>query len=101
MRRCLVVAIAVCLFGVCGAFVFVNAAQQQADSNDDLLAQVKRLQKERIETLEELLSICSMQYRQGNVLFEEVAAAQDELLDAQLQSSDKPDEKDLASEETA
>ena len=95
MRRCLVVAIAVCLFGVCGAFVFVGAAQeqQQGDSNGDLLVQVKRLQKERIETLEELLSICSMQYRQGNVGFDVVAAAQDELIDAQLQSSDKPDER--------
>jgi outer membrane protein TolC len=93
MRRCLLTAGAVCLLSFFGAFVFVHAAQEPAESSDSLLAQVKSLRKERVETLEQLVPICLAQYQQGAIGFDSWAAAQDELIDAQLQLAEKPGER--------
>jgi hypothetical protein len=60
---------------------------------DNGAAQIIALQKERIAALQELVEILIVQYQRGVVPFESLAAAQNELIDAQLDSTDKPEER--------
>jgi outer membrane protein TolC len=69
------------------------AAEQKGKAPDDLKAQIKALQKERIETLARLVEVCSAQYRVGANTFLSVLGAQDELVSAQLDATDKPEER--------
>jgi hypothetical protein len=92
MKRYPVTMIVACLLLFSGICVLVATAQQQG-TKDDEAAQIMALQKERIAALKELVEVCVAQYKMGTLAFDSVAAAQDELLCAQLDSTDKPEER--------
>jgi hypothetical protein len=93
MKRRFIPAIFVCLAAFSGIFVFQSAAQQQGESTDGTAAQIKELQKERVETLERLVAMYLAHYDNGKIAFESLAAAQNELVYARLELTDKPEER--------
>jgi outer membrane protein TolC len=56
-------------------------------------AQIIALQKERVAALQELVKICIAQYQSGVMPLESVSTAQNELIDALLDSTAKPEER--------
>ena len=69
------------------------AAAQQPKTTRDSAAEIKSLQEKRIEVLQKLVKVCDSQQRVGALPFESVAAAQYELIDAQLDATNKPKER--------
>ena len=68
MRRYLVAAMLVCLFAFSEILAFVAAAQPQGEPTGDQAVEIKALQKERVETLQRLVSFCTEQYKMGHSL---------------------------------
>jgi hypothetical protein len=93
MRRCLLATIFVGLLAFSAALALVAAAPQQERPTADNFNQITALQKERVETLQRLLPLCTASYDAGRLGFESLAAAHDELLKAQLELADKPDQR--------
>ena len=56
-------------------------------------AQIRGLQKERIQALSRLVAVYMGQYREGRVTIEPVFAAQNDFTDAQVEAADKPAER--------
>jgi outer membrane protein TolC len=75
-----------------GGMSFVVTAQQQKPAAADA-SQIRELQKEQIETLEELVKIALTHYNEGRTTFESVASAENELVGALLNSTDKREER--------
>jgi hypothetical protein len=92
MKRYQVTAIAGCLLIFSAVCVFGSAAEQPTTTGDEA-AQIVALQKERVEALQKLVDICVAQCEAGTLPLESVAAAQNELIDAQLDSTDKTEER--------
>ncbi|MGO8749555.1 MAG: TolC family protein [Thermoguttaceae bacterium] len=90
-----------------------SAAEDKGESSDDLKtqilqkerieawqvelirmgSQIKALQKDRIEALTRLVDVCWSQYRAGSNTFSTVVGAHDQLLSAQLDFTEKPEER--------
>jgi hypothetical protein len=92
MKRKLVIVFLGCILLVAGFCVVVGVAQQPG-TTEDTAAQITALQKERIEALKKVVSICIAQNQAAGVSFETVAAAQEQLIDAQLDATDKTEER--------
>jgi hypothetical protein len=92
MKRYLIAAAFACLLAFSGFFAFVDAAQQSGVADDEA-AQITALQKERVEILQQVVKIYLHQLKTGAEPLESVAAAQNELIDAQLDATDKPEER--------
>lgn len=54
---------------------------------------IATVQKERIEALQELVKFCMQQFKHGTTPFDSVASAQEELINARLDATDKGDER--------
>jgi hypothetical protein len=87
------IAVTVCCLSLFVGGAVLGATEQQQGATDTEAAQISALQKERIATLQQLVTICVAQYQSGMLPFDSVAAAQEELLAAQLESTDKPEER--------
>ena len=70
-----------------------SAAERKGESLDDVKAQIKALQKERTETLLRLVELDVRQYEMGVTTLEALVAAQNELVSAQLEATEKPEER--------
>ena len=82
MTRCIVSAIVLALI-----------ATHVAVAEEDLAAQIKSLQKERGKLLTELVEIRTAQYKAGVVPCEVLVGAEIDLVSAQLDAADKPEER--------
>jgi hypothetical protein len=84
------------LLGLSAIAALVAAAQQEKPA-DNQAQQIKVLQKERIEALQTLVSICRDRYLKGGLggeaSFERFVAASEELLNAQLETAEKPKDR--------
>jgi outer membrane protein TolC len=56
-------------------------------------AKLEQLQKERIDALEMLVKILTEQYKVGTVSFTELSQAHEDLIEAKLDATDKPNER--------
>ena len=65
----------------------VGAAEQ------DLSMQIKALQRERVETLAKLVAYCKEEFAVGAMRCQEVIDAETDLIRAELDATDKPDER--------
>lgn len=62
-------------------------------ASDDMTAEIKTLQKERVETLKSLVELYVQFYQGGKIDITPVIGAQTELVTAQLESTENPDER--------
>lgn len=69
------------------------AAEPQLDANDNEAVQLKALQEERVAVLTALVSVVVMQYQGGQCDFNAVSSAHNELVAAQLDSTDDPEKR--------
>jgi outer membrane protein TolC len=90
MTRWTVAAIAA---GVLIAASITPGAEPKGESPADVKAQIKALQKERVEALTRLVEVYTVQYKMGTGTFEALVGAQDDLVNAQLDSTEKPEER--------
>jgi hypothetical protein len=90
------IAVAAVCAGLCGLALLIARyapAQQQDQAAKDHAAKIKALQKERIDVLSQAVKILEVQYRTGVVDFQQYAAAVMDLIGAQLEYSDVPEER--------
>jgi outer membrane protein TolC len=66
---------------------------REGDGKGNAAAQIKGLQKERIQALSRLVAVYMGQYREGRVTIEPVFAAQNDITDAEVEAADKPAER--------
>jgi outer membrane protein TolC len=92
MRLWLIGVLSVCL-STSAALVSVGAAQQPQEPAGDNAGQIRMLQKERVKVLQQLVAVHIEHYKQGIVDFPKIADAQDALVNAQLELTDKPEER--------
>ena len=69
------------------------AVETQPQASDDVTTQLKAAQDERIKVLTQLVEGLMSQYKAGTADFVQVSSAQDELCDAQLDSTDEPEKR--------
>jgi hypothetical protein len=91
MTRCSIVTIVAGLIIL--PAIHVYAADQKEDSSNDVTAEIKRLQKDRLIDLASIVKDLTEQYRVGAIDFEPLGHAQTELVNAQLDATDKPEER--------
>src|SRR5947209_5208038 len=70
-----------------------TAAEPSKDNADKQTAEIKKLQKEQIDTLTQEVEILTTQYQAGAVDSERLFSAQMELCDAKLDAADTPKER--------
>jgi outer membrane protein TolC len=88
MKRVALAVLACLIF----AAVSIQASAAEVTA-DDVAAQIKPLQKERVETLKSLVELYVQYYREGKVEITPVIGAQTELVTAQLESTENRDER--------
>ncbi len=68
-------------------------AVHDSAAEQDEAAQVKALQKERVDTLSKLVELCHADYGLGMIRCEDVINAETELVDAQMEATENPGER--------
>ncbi len=64
-----------------------------AAAEEDLAVQIKALQNERVETLTKLVAYCRTEFAVGMRRCEAVIAAETDLVNAQMDAANKPEER--------
>lgn len=75
------------------------ATEKPGEPSQNQLAELKALQKERIETLTQLAKILEAQYRAGHINLRRLATVEMELLDAKVEAAESPEERTARLEE--
>ena len=70
-----------------------TTAERQPEPKDDDAAQLKALQDERVEVLTKLVTVTTAHYEQGTCGIEDNISAQNQLVAAQLDSTDEPEKR--------
>ncbi len=78
---------------VIGLLVLSAIAMPVGAAEQDLSAQIKALQNERVETLAKLAAYCKAEFALGAMRCQEVIDAETDLIRAELDAADKPDER--------
>jgi hypothetical protein len=93
MKRLVIATIFIALCALALPGVRHAPGQQHDQTATGYAAKLKALQKERIDILSRNVKILEVQYKVGAVDFKQFAAAEMELLDAQLDCSETPTER--------
>lgn len=75
------------------ATVFCWAAEPKPKASDNDAAQLKAAQDERVKALTQLVEAMEAMYKKGLIDFIELSSVQEELCDAQLDSTDEPEKR--------
>jgi hypothetical protein len=78
---------------VIALFVLSAIATPVGAAEQDLSVQIKALQRERVETLAKLVNYCKAEFAVGAMRCQEVIDAETDLIRAELDATDKPDER--------
>ena len=93
MKRFTIIAV---LLGFCVVSLLLTRpapADQQGEKKTGVPAKLEQLQKERIDAFEKIVKILEAQYKVGTTTFAEFVHAQEDLIKAKLEATDKPAER--------
>lgn len=93
MTRCIAVTTSTGLLILLACMVRSTTAEPQPKPEDDAAAQLKSLQDERVEVLTQLVKVTMEHCRQGTCGIEDVVSGQNQLVAAQLDSTDEPERR--------
>jgi hypothetical protein len=93
MKRFTLVVVLLGFFSVFSLITRPGLTGQQSEKKTDEATKLEQLQKERIDTLEELVKILMGQYQIGTIDFSTFSMAQEDLLVAKLETTEKPSER--------
>ena len=80
------------IFSAFMALLFFSATERPiVAAEPDLAAQIKSLQKERVETLVKLADYCKAEFALGAMRCEAVIDAENDLIRAELEAADEPE----------
>jgi hypothetical protein len=90
MKRCIIAVAAATVLILLAVVVPAPAGEPQGKADDAHAAQLEALQAERIEALNKVVTLTIAGYEQGTSDIDAVLSAQNQLIEAELESADEP-----------